>query len=141
MVLTKLTVTSAEMDFPSFSEFMNYCYYVLGHDKFMEIAYLFSDAVIAGVMFPYEKIYWDNNGKGGFLQRYHESSLESKNFQLALTKCSSFIELQHLLGEFHISLSLEMLPSDELDLTNGNLEFIDIRNPGTLLRPGIHIGS
>jgi len=141
MVLTKLTFTSSNMDFPSHDEFMNYCYYVLGHDKFMEIAYLFTDAIIAEIMLPYEKTTWDQDSKSGATHRYHESSLQSKEFQLKLTKLSEFVELQHVLGKEGISVSIEMLPSDELDLNPSSVYFIDINDPGTLVRPGTHVGS
>jgi len=136
MVLTKVTFTSVEMDFPNFDEFMNYNYHVIGHDKFMELAYLFSDPIIEGTMYPYEKIRWSDDGKSGFIQRYHESSLQSKDFQIKLTKSPVFVELQQLLGEFQISVSIESGPSDEIDLNNGNLDFIDINSPGVLRRPG-----
>lgn len=136
MVLTKLTFTSSNTEFPNYDEFMNYCYYILGHDKFMEIAYLFTDAIVANIMLPYDKSSWDQDGKSGFTQRYHESSLHSKEFQLKLTKLPAFVELQHALGNDGISVSIEMLPSDELDLNNGNASFIDMNNPGTLVRPG-----
>jgi len=136
MVLTKVTFTSVEMDFPNFDEFMNYNYHVLGHDKFMELAYIFSDPIIEGTMLPYEKVRWADDGKSGFIQRYHESSLQSKDFQLKLINSPSFVELQQLLGEFQISVSIESGPSDEIDLNNGNVDFIDIDSPGVLRRPG-----
>ena len=134
MVLTKLSFTSEEMDFPSYDEFMNYCYYLIGHDKFLEIAYLFTDAIIADIMLPYEKQRWNEDGKSGYLNRYHESSLHSREFQLKLTKLPEFVDLQQKLGEQQIAVSLEMLPSDETDLNNGNLTFIDLRSPGVFVR-------
>ena len=137
MVLTKVTFTSVEMDFPNFDEFMNYNYHILGHDKFMELAYVFSDPIIEGTMLPYEKVRWADDGKSGFVQRYHESSLQSKDFQLKLTKLPAFVELQHLLGQVQISVSIESSPSDEMDLNNGNLEFIDITSPSVLKRTSI----
>jgi len=136
MVLTKITFTSVEMEFPNFDEFLNYCYYLIGHDQFVEIAYIFTDAIVDNTMLPYEKIRWNFDNKSGFMQRYHESSLHSKDLQLKLTKSPAFVELQHVLGAVQISVSMEMLPSDELDLNSGNLTFVDLSSPGVFVRPG-----
>jgi hypothetical protein len=137
MVLTKLTFTSVEMDFPNFEEFMNYAYYIMGHNKFIELAYIFTDPIVEGTMLPYEKVRWNDDGKGGFIQRYHENSVQSKEFQIKLTKSPVFVELQQALGGFQISMTLEMLPSDEFNLSDSvEVDFIDLKGPGAFLRPG-----
>jgi hypothetical protein len=133
MVTTKITFTSAELEFPNFDEFENYCEYLIGREKFIEFASLFRKPMIDGTMLPYEKSHWNKDNKSGYVQQYHEAAVHSKEFQLSLIKSPVFVELQHLFAEVQISTSIEMLPSDELDIFNSGLELIDFFDSKSLI--------
>jgi hypothetical protein len=138
MVTTKITITSVELEFSDYNEFENYCEYLLGSKKYVEFSYLFRDPMFNGTMLPYEKSHWDIKSKSGYVQWYHEASLHSREFQLSVIKSPIFVELQQALNDAGVSLSIEMLPSDEFEISTSSEFFVDINNSGTLnRRPGI----
>ena len=136
MVFTKINFNSAETHFINYDDFMNYCYKMLGHEDFVELANLFSDPLYEGIMLPYEKVIWATDGKSGYVQRFHETPAQSKEFQIKLTNSSVYKEFLQLLAYDKISVSVESGPTFEADLSRSlsDIKFIDLNNPEDIVK-------
>lgn len=136
MFMTKITINSVDKSFLTWSDFGTFLVERLGENAFTELSYKFSDKITAGVMLPYEKTELGNEGKTFTIKRYHNTSENSREFQLYLLDSSEFRAAESILLENNITITMATEPSDEItfEALQGNSDFIDVDDPYTFVR-------